>query len=94
MQCHGGNHRCLVSDKGPVLSVPERDLLRTKLSEFKDKLKMDKKEVLTVGGRTAAKRKRARSVAESAAYDEEPGKQCFCLAKTITYVSQFLFSSH
>ena len=57
--------------------MAERELLREKLNEFKQKLKMDKREVLAAGGRTAAKRKRARSVAESSVYDDEPGKQLF-----------------
>ncbi|KJA14198.1 hypothetical protein HYPSUDRAFT_208909 [Hypholoma sublateritium FD-334 SS-4] len=65
--CHGGNRRCVVSDKGPVLSVAERTLLRQKLNEFKEQLKTDKKEIKTAGGRTAAKRKRARSIT----YDED-----------------------
>ncbi|KJA21886.1 hypothetical protein HYPSUDRAFT_202580 [Hypholoma sublateritium FD-334 SS-4] len=65
--CHGGNRRCVGSDKGPILSVAERALLRQKLNEFKEQLKTDKKEIQAAGGRTAAKRKRARSIA----YDED-----------------------
>lgn len=78
-QCHGPvNKRCTIGDKGPVLSIAERDLLRKKRDDFKAQLKADKQEVRALSSaerRTAPKRKRnAQSISDEPSDDEEGKK--------------------